>query len=62
MPKGYSLYCLKHTGVVEYYKKGCGIKFIKEQCRHSSLEQTDKYLKSLGLFENEEILRNAPEI
>ena len=62
MPKDYSLYCLKHTGVVEYYKKGCGIKFIKEQCRHSSLEQTDKYLKSLGLFENEEILRNAPEI
>ena len=62
LPKDYSLYCLKHTGVVEYYKKGCGIKFIKEQCRHSSLEQTDKYLKSLGLFENEEILKNAPEI
>lgn len=60
--KDYTLYCLKHTGVVEYYKKGCGIKFIKEQCRHSSLEQTDKYLKSLGLFENEEILKNAPEI
>ncbi len=62
LPKEYTLYCLKHTGVVEYYKKGCGIKFIKEQCRHSSLEQTDKYLKSLGLFENEEILKNAPEI
>lgn len=62
LPKDYSLYCLKRTGVVEYYKKGCGIKFIKEQCRHSSLEQTDKYLKSLGLFENEEILKNAPEI
>ena len=62
LPKDYGLYCLKHTGVVEYYKKGCGIKFIKEQCRHSSLEQTDKYLKSLGLFENEEILRNAPEL
>jgi site-specific recombinase XerD len=31
LPKDYSLYCLKHTGVVEYYKKGCGIKFIKER-------------------------------
>ncbi|MDX1903872.1 MAG: site-specific integrase [Thermonemataceae bacterium] len=62
LPKEYTLYCLKHTRVVEYYKNGCGIKFIKEQCRHSSLEQTDKYLKSLGLFENEEILRNAPRI
>lgn len=61
-PKEYTLYCLKHTGVVEYYKKGCGIKFIKEQCRHSNLAMTDKYLKSLGLFENEEVLKNAPEI
>jgi integrase len=61
-PKEYTLYCLKHTGVVEYYKKGCGIKFIKEQCRHSNLAMTDKYLKSLGLFENEEIIKNAPEI
>jgi len=24
MPKDYSLYCLKHTGVVEYYKNGFG--------------------------------------
>lgn len=61
-PKEYSLYCFKHTGVVEFYKKGCGIKFIQMQCRHSSLDMTNKYLKSLGLFENEEILNNAPEI
>ncbi len=62
LPKNYSLYCWKHTGVVEYYKMGCGIKFIQMQCRHSSLDETDKYLKSLGLFENDEILNNAPEI
>ncbi len=61
-PDNYTLYCWKHTGVVEYYKMGCGIKFIQMQCRHSSLDETDKYLKSLGLFENDDILNNAPEI
>ncbi|MCS6796246.1 MAG: tyrosine-type recombinase/integrase [Raineya sp.] len=55
-PKNYSLYCFKHTGVVEAYKAGLGIKFIKEQCRHSSLEITDKYLRSLGLYDNAEII------
>ncbi|MCU0439147.1 MAG: tyrosine-type recombinase/integrase [Raineya sp.] len=62
MPKAYTLYCWKHTGVVEYYLAGCGLKFIQMQCRHASLDETNKYLKSLGLFENEEILRNAPRI
>lgn len=61
-PENYTVYCWKHTGVVEYYKTGCGIKFIQMQCRHSSLDETDKYLKSLGLFENDDILNNAPEI
>ena len=61
-PKAYKMYGWKHTGVVEYYKNGAGLKFIKEQCRHASIDETDKYLKSLGLFENEEIMNNAPEI
>ncbi|WP_133121553.1 hypothetical protein [Raineya orbicola] len=52
----------KHTGVVAYYKAGAGIKFIQTQCRHSSLDETNRYLKDLGLFENEEIIKNAPEI
>ena len=62
MPKNYSLYCWKHTGVVAYYNAGAKIKFIQMQCRHSSLDETNRYLKDLGLFENEEILKNAPEI
>ncbi len=61
-PDNYKLYSWKHSGVVEFYKKGCGIKFIQMQCRHSSLDMTDKYLKSLGLFENDDILNNAPVI
>ncbi len=61
-PKDYTLYCWKHTGVVQYYKNGCGIKFIQKQCRHASLDETDKYLKDLGLFDNNDILDNAPEL
>lgn len=37
----YTLYSWKHSGV--------DIKSIQNQCRHHSLEQTDIYLKSLGL-------------
>ena len=45
----YTLYSWKHSGVVSAYNAGVDIKTIQRQCRHSSLEQTDVYLKSLGL-------------
>lgn len=61
-PKNYSLYCWKHTGVVMYYRAGAKLKFIQMQCRHSSLDETNKYLKDLGLFDNDDILNNAPII
>lgn len=57
----YTLYSWKHTGVVNAYKAGIDIKSIQLQCRHSSIEQTDHYLKSLGFQENKEIM-NIPEI
>ena len=45
----YTLYSWKHSGVVAAYNAGVDIKTIQNQCRHHSLEQTDVYLKSLGL-------------
>ena len=45
----YTLYSWKHSGVVSAYNAGVDIKTIQNQCRHQSLEQTDVYLKSLGL-------------
>ena len=45
----YTLYSWKHSGVVAAYNAGVDIKTIQNQCRHHSLEQTDIYLKSLGL-------------
>jgi integrase len=50
--KDYTLYSWKHSGVVAAYKAGIDIKTIQSQCRHQSLEQTDIYLKSLGLCIN----------
>ena len=50
--KDYTLYSWKHSGVVAAYKAGIDIKTIQSQCRHQSLEQTDIYLKSLGLSVN----------
>ncbi len=61
-PKKYAIYGWKHTGVSEHYKITKDIKFIQMQCRHSSLDETNKYLKGLGLFEHNENLDNAPTI
>lgn len=58
----FTLYSWKHTGVVFAYKNGVDIKAIQQQCRHSSIEQTDTYLKSLGFAKNEEFLNGIPSI
>ena len=54
--KDYTFYSWKHTGVVTAYKAGIDIKSIQLQCRHHSLEITDVYLKSLGLYKDFEVL------
>jgi integrase len=62
-PDSYKLYGLKHTGVVTHFKNGFNIYWIRKQCRHSSIEQTDKYLKDLGLlYDNPELMQKAPKI
>lgn len=58
----YDLYSWKHTGVIAMYNAGMDIKTIQAQCRHSNVSQTDKYMKDLGLFRNEEVLNNFPEL
>jgi len=50
--RDFTLYSWKHSGVVAAYNAGIDIKTIQSQCRHHSLEQTDIYLKSLGLNVN----------
>ncbi|QIP15674.1 site-specific integrase [Spirosoma aureum] len=52
--QSYDLYGWKHTGVIALYRATKDVKLIQRQCRHSSLDQTDKYLRDLGLFLNED--------
>lgn len=58
----YTLYSWKHTGVVNAYKAGVDIKSIQMQLRHSSIEQSDTYLKSLGFGKNENFRTGIPSI
>jgi integrase len=44
-----TLYSWKHTGAVNAILAGLDIKKLKEHLRHHSLEQTDIYLRSLGV-------------
>jgi site-specific recombinase XerD len=58
----YTLYSWKHTGVVEHFKAGIDIKSLQQQLGHSSLTQTDIYLKSLGLIATASAFDKSPEI
>lgn len=47
----YSMYSYEHSGVISLYKATKDIKLVQSQCRHhNSLDQTNKYLRDLGLL------------
>jgi site-specific recombinase XerD len=58
----YTMYSWKHTGAVALFTAGFDIKYIQEHFRHSDIRMTDIYLKSLGLFRNDKIKTDFPEI
>jgi integrase len=58
--KNYDLYGYKHTGAIKLYNSCKDIKAVQKQCRHSTIQQTDTYLRGLGLITNNEAL-NFPE-
>lgn len=55
IPKHFVFYCWKHTGNLDAVLSGVNIKAIQRQNGHSSIEDTDKYLRSMGLEHNEQI-------
>jgi integrase len=48
-PKGYTLYSWKHTGAVHAAQAGVSLKDLQIQMRHHSLDQTDQYLRQMGV-------------
>jgi integrase len=62
-PRCYSLYSWKHTGAKSLAKSAKNIKAVQLQCRHASLDQTDQYLRDLGINDfTEELQNNYPPI
>ena len=57
----YDLYGYKHTAVINLFNNGADLKDIQKQCRHATSQQTDQYLKHLGLFRNDNFINNFPE-
>lgn len=58
----YTLYSWKHTGVVNNYMAGLSPASLRMQIGHNDTGSFEKYLKSLGLFENKEVMENYVEL
>lgn len=54
----YDLYSFCHTGAISLYMATRDIKLLQRQKRHSTIDQTNTYLRDLGLFEDFEKLNN----
>lgn len=55
--KNFSLYSYKHSGAISLYKATKDIKLVQRQCRHHTLEQTNTYLRDLGLLSDYDQLK-----
>ncbi len=56
----HSIYAFKHTAVCRWYEQTKDIVRIQRMCRHSSIEMTARYLKSLGLMTEEFKIDSLP--
>jgi integrase len=56
----YTLYSWKHTGVISLIMAGVTPAAVQRQAGHRSPYSFQKYLKTLGLFPNDEILNDFP--
>ena len=54
----HSLYSYKHAGAISLYKAKKDIKLLQYQCRHTSLDQTDRYLRDLALLTDHDRLKD----
>lgn len=60
--KNQTIYSLRHTAAVQMYKKTKDIYLLQRMLAHSSVLVTQKYLRSLGEADMEELRFVAPEL
>lgn len=60
--KGYCLYSWKHTGAIAAVKSGVSVKELQLQLRHYSLDETDKYLRQMGIRDVSVFRTNMPDL
>ena len=60
--RGYCLYSWKHTGAIQAIKAGISVKELQLQLRHHSLEETDRYLRQMGIRDISNFRQQMPDI
>lgn len=60
--EGYTLYSWKHTGAVAAAKAGISIKELQLQLRHHSLDETDQYLRQMGVKDLNRLKEQFPGV
>lgn len=58
----YSLYSWKHTAAFRMVKAGISLKYIQKHFRHSSLMETDQYLRQIGIEDIGDLRQVYPSI
>ena len=56
----YQLYSWKHTGVVALAKQKVNVEQIRKQLRHHSLDETQGYMRQLGVEDMEDLSGSFP--
>lgn len=60
--KNYSIYGFKHTAVCKWYEQTKDIVRVQRMCRHTSIDMTARYLKSLGLMGDQYQIDSLPDL
>lgn len=58
----YQMYSWKHTGAVAAVRAGVGLKELQIQLRHHSLDEVNKYLRQLGVWDLANLEERFPAI
>ncbi|MHA8104828.1 tyrosine-type recombinase/integrase [Aquirufa nivalisilvae] len=57
----FDTYSWKHSGAIALFQATQNIELLRQQCRHSDLATTQKYLRDLGLFIDYDQINKFPE-